>query len=241
MLRIQKDLPFDIKFNLLINNTTNNDLQSDINRIIDEEIEKNIIKSENEEKKLYTPKNDFILSLVSYIGTTANPLLLTKFTVDELNNYDKVLNDSVLILKIYDDVISEKQIFFSGSYIKAGLMYNIYNGALEFKNAPNNKFHECIYIPEIYEKNYVYLKVEFFNSKTGLISNFTKNLQSTSVDDLYIKVNLDNETSTWFIDDTIVYEIQSTLINQINNNKVLPEFKGRDFINKIITNKGSLI
>ena len=206
-------------------NVNPNGLQQAINEYIERETGLSINEVEDGETFRFRSTTNRSIRPYFWDGATLDDTLLNAgFTQNEIDNKDDVLTDSFYILQVYDSIISENQTLLHNSY---------YNGnKIEFASstvllAPEDEVAN-FYIPEwfINENNdgsntiNVYVKLLFFNAKTGKLQVFYNYFKETS-----------DEQDKEYFDGTIFLSDRTYTLE--TNALRFSEYKNQAYIDKV--------
>jgi hypothetical protein len=198
----------------LSNNFSRVDKGDDIKKFIEKEVETKINPAYDSEVIMlkYGLSNNYKLQLELYNKTTSTYQkdFTILFSEQELKQYKPVFFNSIIIYEFFDEINSDKN-------IRAGISYLFNYRSGRYSDDTNNQFYFGSTVFDVnfdYQKNiiinksifnkqdYIYLKMSYFNSKTGkLIRFYNPYKQSINTEEkLYYKLLLNKNNYTYQFD-----------------------------------------
>ena len=171
----------DINFNIFLTNKAGKlDEMNGINDFITEELEKSINKPIENELIVFNIKSDNNFLNVKFLkqNKTNNFDFTTLysdigFTVKEINNDSDSFINSFFIFEYFDSKDENKQVKLSTNFIKPSSIHAKASTTAVINFSKDNIYnsqHNRVYIPNKFfnnGSNIIFMKVSFFNAKTG--------------------------------------------------------------------------
>jgi hypothetical protein len=180
-------------------------IEDSIKGYVDSEVLKNIPSVKDMELIRYRPLTNGFTIHPKFGTTLSSDFTAAGFTASESKEAKMVLGNSVFILQAYSTYDSDTQTLLSTTYVKAEdeatntLTGEVREASLKFNNTKIIKDFNNIYIPYNYSGDKVYVRLFFFNAKTGVLSYF-KYADVSDDSGLYYSVTLDRANKTYSFD-----------------------------------------
>ena len=223
---VGRDLNFTIG---LSTNANLGGLSQDIDSFIETETGLSINPAPDGEKLKYLPTVPLTYTFYFYNTNTssyATSLLNAGFTYNELVTVSTNLRKSFYLFQVYTSTATETQVLLHNGYYNG---FTFYSGNTSYNILPSAEVSGYYLTDDqlsLIVNNTVYLKLGFYNAKTGKFQLFYNDAKAagTTEDKLYFDVTVDIDNMTYSTTSPLVARefANATYINKLNEN--VPSF-----------------